>query len=148
MYGALAGIRTGMSAAIAGPSSTSMPSPAPANTRSQDLLRRFTGVDIFSASVVAVSFAMTAIMPVRCHQKNQIKPSIPRQFLGIGRSPSQNMTKVGRNLFPTFIASNSQLQEGSAKMRRMAASGDVRATPRFDQGPKRVTRPGGQPGGS
>jgi hypothetical protein len=60
-------------------------------------------------------------------------PPIPRDW----PLPGQNRTKVEHNLFPIFIASNSQLQEGLKKIRRNAPPGDVRATPRFDHAEKR-----------
>jgi hypothetical protein len=65
-------------------------------------------VAISSANIPAVSFVITAIMPVRGHQWNEaIDSSGPE--LPITQSKSQ--IKPRRNSFPSPIATHSQLQE-------------------------------------
>jgi len=74
-------------------------------------------VCISSANIPAVSFAITADLPVRCHHRNRIKPWTPPRLQWIGRCSGKSQIKQRRNPFPIFIASNSQLQEGSDPMR-------------------------------
>src|SRR5258708_15829531 len=62
--------------------------------------------DISSASIPAVCFVITAIMPARCHQRNETKSSIP---VTAGFSV-ESQIKERRVSFPSIIATHSQLQ--------------------------------------
>jgi hypothetical protein len=73
-------------------------------------------VDISSASIPAVSFVITAVMPARCHQRNEMKSSIPPVHPDLPTLPLKIQMKGRRNSFPSRIATHSQLQERTPKM--------------------------------
>jgi hypothetical protein len=71
-------------------------------------------VDISSASIPAVSFVITAIMPVRRHPGNEaidfVRPELPIVVV-------KSQIKRGRLSFPSVIANRSQLEERTPRMR-------------------------------
>jgi hypothetical protein len=73
-------------------------------------------VDISSASIPAVSFVIAAIMPACCHQRNEMKPSIPSVRSDLPTVAVKSQTKGGRNSFPSTIATHSQLQQRIGRM--------------------------------
>jgi hypothetical protein len=75
------------------------------------------GVKFPSAGILTVSLAITTNLQARCHPRNQMKSSAPALFLGIGEPPGQNRICLRRRPFPISIAINSQLQEGSKRVR-------------------------------
>jgi hypothetical protein len=70
---------------------------------------------------VAISSAnisgITANLSSRSHHQNQTKPSIPPHFVDRPVLPVKSQIKQRHNPFPSFIAINSQLQEGLDPMR-------------------------------
>jgi len=62
-------------------------------------------MDIPSASIPAVSFVITAIMPARCHQRNA---AVRSALLALA---VKSQIKPRRNSFPSVIANHSQLEE-------------------------------------
>jgi hypothetical protein len=67
-------------------------------------------VDAPSASIPAITFVITAILPMRSHQGNQAVVGVA----GLLRSKSQIKGRSGS--FPSPIASRSQLQQRSWPM--------------------------------
>jgi hypothetical protein len=65
-------------------------------------------VDISSAPIPAVSFVITAIVPARCHPRNDMKPSILHRSFGF---PVVAVKSRKRHPSPILIASHSQLEE-------------------------------------
>jgi hypothetical protein len=66
-------------------------------------------VEISSASIGSFS-RITANLPLRCHYRNQTKPSTPPPRCGLAAALAKSQIKQTRNPFPSFIAINSQLQ--------------------------------------
>jgi hypothetical protein len=68
-------------------------------------------VDISSANIPAVSFVVTADRPARCHQRNEMKPSILLGSIGFPVVAVKSQLEKSHHPFPSPIASHSQLEE-------------------------------------
>jgi hypothetical protein len=65
-------------------------------------------VNISSASIPAVSFVIAAIIPARCHQRNEMKSSIPPVHPDLPTLPLKIQIKGRRHSFSSLIATHSQ----------------------------------------
>jgi hypothetical protein len=72
-------------------------------------------VAISSASIPAVSFVITAIMPVRGHQTYEMNFFDPARSSGFADCCGQSQIKGRHRPFPSLIASHSQLKERTRK---------------------------------
>jgi hypothetical protein len=66
-------------------------------------------VDISSASIPAISFVITAIIPARNRPKNEVRSGLPIVAV-------KSQIEIGHNSFPSPIANHSQLQERTQEM--------------------------------
>jgi hypothetical protein len=65
-------------------------------------------VDFSSANIPAVSFVITENLPARCHQRNEMKSSIPPVHPDLPTLPVKIQIKGRRHSFSSLIASHSQ----------------------------------------
>src|SRR3984893_2935894 len=103
-----------------------------------------------SAGILRISFVITANLQVRCDPGKQMKSSPPALLLGIGELPGQNRIKPRRRPSRSLLRVICNCKKHRSRCGFMAWPSDARATPLSSDRPgsKKVTRPGGQPGGS